>query len=365
MKKGRNLIIALAVLVVLGVVYILAKQGLFEKTEETGETVYVADLNADDIQEISLQLGEKTVKFVKTDDTWKLESDENFPVDEDKLGTLLDAVADLEAVRELTDAEDVSEYRLDSPSNTITVKNGDGEEIVLSIGDSASTGDIYVNNSAKEGTVYTVSSSFESEFDKDVYDFAQSTDFPEILTDNIQKITVENAGDTYVFYQEEREAEDTDETEDSTDTADESTDEETSEESATEMVWVLQKNEETPVDADSTKVGTLTSQIAGLTYTDYVNYNCTDMSQYGLAEPAAKITVDYTDSDGEEQTTILYVGSTDADGNYYTHVDDNTEIHVVSSSALSEFLGINVDDYKAAEETEETTEDTASEETTE
>ena len=235
----------------------------------------------------------------------------------------------------------------------------------MSIGDSASTGDIYVNNSAKEGTVYTVSSSFESEFDKDVYDFAQSTDFPEILTDNIQKITVENAGDTYVFYQEEREAENTDETEDSTDTADESTDEETSEESATEMVWVLQKNEETPVDADSTKVGTLTSQIAGMTYTDYVNYNCTDMSQYGLAEPTAKITVDYTDSDGEEQTTVLYVGSTDADGNYYTHVDDNTEIHVVSSSALSEFLGINVDDYKAAEETEETTEDTASEETTE
>lgn len=332
MKKVRNLVIALAVLIVLGVVYFLAKQGLFEEKEEVEEAVSVTDMSADDIQEISFKLGEDTVKFTKTEDTWKLESDANFPVDNEKLGTVLDAVADLEAIRELTDAEDASEYGLDNPINTITVKDTDGEEFSLNIGDSASTGDIYVNSTAKEGTVYTVSSSFSSQFDKKVYDFAQSTDFPDILTDNIEKVTVENAGDTYVLYQEDTEDSDTPDT---------------------EMVWMIQKNSDTPADADSTKVGELKSQIAGLTYVDYVNYDCADMSQYGLAEPSAKITVNYKDTEGEEQTAVLYLGDTDENGNSYSYVEGTTEVHTIASEVATKFQEMTVDNYKAAEETEE------------
>lgn len=353
MKKVRNLMIALAVLVVLGVIYILAKQGMFEEKEKTEESVAVTNLNADNIQEISFKLDDETVKFTKQENTWKLDSDANFPVDEDKLQTVLDAVADLEAVRELPDAEDEAEYGLDSPSNTITVKDNDGKEITLNIGAAATTGDLYLNSSVKEGTVYTVSSSFESQFDKKVYDFAQGTDFPDILTDNIEKITVENAGNTFVFYQEEREAEeDTDETTSDTDSENKETADETDSDAAdTEMVWVLQKNSEAPVDADSTKVGELKSQIAGLTYVDYINYDCADMSQYGLSEPSTKITVNYTDSDGgEEETAVLYLGNTDDDGNYYSYVEGNTEVHTVSSSVGSQFQSITVDTYKAAEE---------------
>lgn len=355
MKKVRNLVIALAVLIVLGVVYFLAKQGLFEEKEEAEEAVSVTDMSADDIQEISFKLGEDTVKFTKTEDTWKLESDANFPVDDEKLGTVIDAVADLEAIRELTDAEDASEYGLDNPINTITVKDTDGEEFSLNIGDSASTGDIYVNSTAKEGTVYTVSSSFSSQFDKKVYDFAQSTDFPDILTDNIEKVTVENAGDTYVLYQEERAVEETAE-EDTSDSDAESDDQEDTEDSDTpdtEMVWMIQKNSDTPADADSTKVGELKSQIAGLTYVDYINYDCADMSQYGLAEPSAKITVNYKDTEGEEQTAVLYLGDTDENGNSYSYVEGTTEVHTIASEVATKFQEMTVDNYKAAEETEE------------
>ena len=360
MKKVRNLVIALAVLIVLGVVYFLAKQGLFEEKEEAEETVSVTDMSADDIQEISFKLGEDTVKFTKTEDTWKLESDANFPVDDEKLGTVLDAVADLEAIRELTDAEDASEYGLDNPINTITVKDTDGEEFSLNIGDSASTGDIYVNSTAKEGTVYTVSSSFSSQFDKKVYDFAQSTDFPDILTDNIEKVTVENAGDTYVLYQEERTVEETAE-EDTADADAESDNQEDTEDSDTadtEMVWMIQKNSDTPADADSTKVGEMKSQIAGLTYVDYVNYDCADMSQYGLAEPSAKITVIYKDTEGEEQTAVLYLGDTDENGNSYSYVEGTTEVHTIASEVATKFHEMTVDNYKAVEETEESSTET-------
>lgn len=353
MKKVRNLVVALAILVVLGVVYFFAKQGLFEEKDETEEAVAVTGMSADDIQEISFKLGEDTVKFTKTEESWKLDSDANFPVDEEKLGTVLDAVADLEAIRELTDAEDASEYGLDNPTNTITVKDTDGEEVSLNIGDSASTGDIYVNSTAKEGIVYTVSSSFSSQFDKNVYDFAQSTDFPDILIDNIEKVTVENAGDTYVLYQEERAVE---ETSDSDAESDDQEDTEDSDTPDTEMVWMIQKNSDTSVDADSTKVGELKSQIAGLTYVDYINYDCADMSQYGLAEPSAKITVNYKDTEGEEQTAVLYLGDTDENGNSYSYMEGTTEVHTIASEVATKFQEITVDDYKEAEENSTETE---------
>lgn len=79
------------------------------------------------------------VTFEKKDDIWKKKDEEAFPVNQTTLDEAVSFLTDIESDRVLEDAENLEQYGLDEPSNTIKIKvetsklKGDSEESVEKI----------------------------------------------------------------------------------------------------------------------------------------------------------------------------------------------------------------------------------------
>ncbi|MCD7840835.1 MAG: DUF4340 domain-containing protein [Lachnospiraceae bacterium] len=440
MKKNKSfkLIAGVVVIAVLGGVY----YGLTvynEKTEEAeeeaaaGETILEVDTSA--LTAVTYTIDGEQVSFsLQDDDTWQKDDDETFPVDSSALLAPLDEAAELKSVRTLTEVEDISEYGLDEPQNTITLTDEDGTETIITIGDNnASTGNDYLMLNEDETTIYTVSTDLSSAFSDDLYDYAESEELPTLQASTIVGVSLEQAdGESYDLYledaiwmvsgtdlsietEEETEVEtDEDETAAEADTESETeevteteteTEEEAETEEETEAVTITAEELAAGVEADADIADTLTSALAGLSYTDYLDHNCTNLSEYGLDEPAATLTITYeeeaeteeeteteeaadeteadTDTDGEtesaeetetetetetevqtiELTITFFIGDTDDSGNYYVQMEGSTEVHTISSSVLSTVFGYTASEMIAPEEEETETETEAESET--
>ena len=282
--------------------------------------------------------------FEKKDDSWVKKDDTDFPVNQSTLDSAASSVTSVESDRVLEDVDDLAEYGLDSPANTIKIvtksedEDGDDTTTTLYVGDeNSSTSQYYVRKDDDEKTVYLVDSSCVEPFTKTLYDYAQMEDFPAISsTDTITKISVD--GDN--SYELKKDA----------DTS----------------VWSVSANGEED-KADSATVSSLVSSFGSMAYNSMADYKCEDKSKYGLDKPYSTITVDYqekveTSDDNEEtsdpetpdstdttemvdkQLTIL-VGNEADDSNRYVMVNDSNEVYTMSEETLSALTDKTEEDF--------------------
>lgn len=125
MKKSTKLVSAVVVLAVLGGVYVglntyVSKEEKTESSEEESKTE-VFSVKTDDIKSLEFIVDKKEVTFEKKDDSWVKKDETAFPVNQTTLDSAASAIKKVEADRVLEDVEDLTEYGLDSPSNTVTV----------------------------------------------------------------------------------------------------------------------------------------------------------------------------------------------------------------------------------------------------
>lgn len=371
-KKSMNLITAVAVLVVLSGAYVgvktyVAKQEEKENAEEEEEKTQVFSISSEDVQSIKFVIDKKEVTFEKNKDEWVKSDERDFPVDQDKLTEAIGSLDNVEADRVLDNVTDTTEYGLDDPTNTITVTDKDGKETVLHVGmENESTSQYYVENGEDESKIYVVADSVFQPFMKTLYDYAKAGTFPVIDSSTVSNVTVDENDDSYTLTKDD-----------------------------TTGLWNIQ-DQDGSEKADSAKVSSLTSSIASIAYGSFVNYNCTDLSEYGLDKPYGTITIDYqeeveaesdssedvsaadsteddtsandsteddtsiTDSTEEDtsvtdssdaqtrmvnrEMTILVGDQSDDDGRYVM-VNNSKEIYTISNDTLSVFLGKTKEDF--------------------
>ena len=408
MKKSTKLVSAVVVLAVLGGVYVglntyVSKEEPTESSSEEENKTEVFSVKTEDIKSLEFIVDKKETTFEKKDDSWVKKDEKDFPVNQTTLDSAASSVASIVSDRVLEDVDDLAEYGLDSPSNTIKIvsKVSDSEEdteesedtsdsdsaesssdaessedidnteesseatttTILYVGDeNQSTSQYYVRKDDDKKTVYLVDSSCVEPFAKTLYDYAQEEDFPAISsTDTISKITVKG-----------------------------------------EKSYELSKNEDTSSwsvsgdgdeeKADSATVSSLVSSFGSMAYDSLVNYKCTDESEYGLDDPYATITVDYqeeketeedSDTDGEETSDssdsdesedassddetvesaedtdaeeeaepemvdaqlVIKVGNVADDGNRYVMVNDSNEVYTMSEDTLSALTDKSEEDF--------------------
>src|SRR5699024_1965686 len=99
--------------------YVSKQEEAEEESEE--ETTYVLSVNSDDIESLKFVIDKTEVEFSKDGDKWIKTDEEEFPVDQDILTSAAESISSVAADRVLNDVEDLNEYELDSPQNTITV----------------------------------------------------------------------------------------------------------------------------------------------------------------------------------------------------------------------------------------------------
>lgn len=319
-KKTVKLVSAVVVLGVLcaayeGVNFYVTSQEEKE-TEENDTSVDLVSLEADDITAVSFTADQNEVEFDKKDDSWTEKSDANFPVNQDTVDSAVKGVASLTADQEISDVEDMSQYDLDNPQNTITLTTADGDTS-LQIGMESSNNQYYVKKEDDDKNVYLVSSSSIEPFMGTLYDFAESGTFPSVTSATITDVKVDKENG-YEITQD-----------------------------ADNLFWNVSDGKTTE-KADTTKAGTVTSAIGSLAYDKFVDYNCTDDSKYGFDDPYAVITVKYTEDEQEtqtvEKTLTIYVGDETGDDRY-VKVDDSKEVYTITKDSLTDILDSIMSDF--------------------
>lgn len=284
-NKTVKMVIAVAVLVVCcgayaGVKTYVAKQEQKESEEETEEKTTVFSASADDIQSLDFMIDKDETTFEKDNDQWIKKDEKEFPVNQTTLDDAASSVASIESDRVLSDVEDLEEYGLDTPSNTlkiVTKDSGDDSSedsaddsaktvtTTLYVGDeNSSTSQYYAYKDDDKTTVYMVDASSIEPFTKDLYDYAQGEDFPAISnTDDINKIYVSGENSYELVKNDDN------------------------------SLWTIQGAGDEKEKTDSATVSSLVSSFGSMAYNSFVNYKCDDKSEYGLDDPYAVITVDY------------------------------------------------------------------------
>ena len=353
MKKSTKLVSAVVVLAVLGGTYVglntyVSKEEKTESSSEEESKTEVFSVKTDDIKSLEFIVDKKEVTFEKKDDSWVKKDETAFPVNQTTLDSAASALEKVEADRVLENVDDLTEYGLDSPSNSVTVTTDDGTT-KFNIGDeNTSTNQYYISKDDDDSTVYVVAADTVSPFMNSLYDYAQGEDFPTIDSSTVKKVQVSQDEDSYIL-----------------------------EENSDGATWDVSGDGNSDKEsADTTAAGNVTSGLGNFAFDQFVNYNAEDLSQYGLDKPYATITVDYqekvknnstdstesgendstasesdsesgasadTDSsseDADSKTTtvdkqlVIYVGDEAGDGSRYVTVD-NKQIYTMSTDTLS------------------------------
>lgn len=190
MKKYKSMIILLAVFVVFFALYfVMGKVNEYQATKDIEETIMVTDF--DSLVSLEYSDGATTMSFVKEDDAWVWAGEEEITLDSDSVETIANVLSQVEAVRVLEGADELSSYGLEKPVYTITMENEAGTTLTLYIGDVVD--DNYYATTNDKVVVYTIGSSAVTnmEFDITVLEAEEEEETEETTDESTEETTEE------------------------------------------------------------------------------------------------------------------------------------------------------------------------------
>ncbi len=266
MKRGKRVLILLGVLVI-AVGAALAASRVKERREEIavfGETFL--SVPADSVTALSFSDGDTSLAFHR-DGTWFWDDDAAFPVDQEKIQSLLEPFEDMPAAFVIGDVDDYGQYGLTEPECTVTLTAGDQTTTVKMGAYSTLDQQRYVD--IGDGKVYLVADDPREDFEKELSDLIANDELPELDALASASVSGENSwsfrysesGDSYC-------AED-----------------------------VYFSDDGLPLD--TSRVETWLDRVGSVPLTDYVTYNATEeeLASCGLNTP--DVTVDITPKEGD------------------------------------------------------------------
>lgn len=299
MKQKKGMLILALVLGVLVVLYIglrVYNQQADKKEAEKAEAekIYLADVDAEQVEAVEYTDGQNTMSFVKEGDEWYYKEDEEIALLQDKVEEIVEAVVGLTAVRELENPDALEDYGVTEPAYTISYTAGD-ETKTIAIGDM--TGEDYYVTVGETGKIYTITSDILNSLSFELGDVAEQDTVPTIGSGNIEKVEVTQNGETTEY------------TEDDT----------------------LQE---------------LAGGFGVLELTDCVDFHATEeeLDGYGLDEEnRITASVAYKDLDTEEtETFVVYIGQMDSSETYrYVMVKDSGKVYQISKEIVDNMITVD------------------------
>ena len=291
MTRSKKLGIMLAILIVVAVGAVAAT-GIYSGGDEaqTGETILTVD--TDQVTSLSWSYNGEKMTFDRSDESWQYADDADFPLNEDYINTMLNTISEVVSYRTIDETDDLEQYGLEDPVCRVEVALTDETEgnmpdetetVSLSIGsESAMGGRRYI--SIGDGNIYMVDSSVLDSFSYGLLDVVEKDEIPAMTQTNRFTIQTRDNAMEIDFLEESGLS------------------------YSDEYIWFLNKDGEyTALDTDMTY--DLIDTVGTMAWGDCVDYDASEnLSKYGLDDPAATVSVEYT------TTVQTDTGQTDEDG---------------------------------------------------
>lgn len=337
MSKAKKLSILLGVLLAVSAAAFAVSRYETRKEEIRNSDEIIMTIDADSVDSLSWTYEDASLGFHK-EDAWLWDDDEAFPVNEEKISSLLNVFQEFGVSFVIENVEDYSQYGLEDPVCTIHIASGE-TEYEISLGSySAMDSERYV--SIGDGNVYLAS--------HDPYEDYQLVISDLILHDEIPCLS-EAAGirfsgsENYSIRYEENSAKTY----------------------CPEDVYFTNDN---PLDT-SLVTGYLTT-VSGLPLSDYASYNATaeELVEFGLDTPELTVIVDYPfendDEETETRTFEIHVGrnreelekaqesdeeDAEEDVTAYVRVGESQIVYTVSSEDYKKLMQVSYNDLRHKE----------------
>lgn len=126
----------------------------------------ITDIESSDVTVMTLETGTEILSFTLEDETWTLDSDPGYELDQDTVKRMVNTICSLESEWSITQPGPDSEYGLDTPNAVVTVTASDGSSVRCVFGTTSAedSGVAYMTASTSEGVVYEIDSNHLTAF---------------------------------------------------------------------------------------------------------------------------------------------------------------------------------------------------------
>ena len=296
-----------------------------QKGEAQGDLVLYR-LEQEEIFRITFGQPER-ITLVKGNDGWHDEADEDFPLNQAFVDTMLEKAAQLTVLRQVAEGNE-SSYGLDKPANIITVEtNSEKKTIYLGTVNSA-TGASYLRLDGSD-RIYTVESAFANIFSNSLTAMAARDTVPGLLPDDVTKFEIlEGTGGIRLLR-----------------VADEGGQSGNTGGSRKWSVRMLKDGAEDTAarPADDGAVVSIITSLIRLRFHEMAFYKPDGeiLERCGLSQPALTLHVEW----GEGETYELSIGGRVDEGNVYAYVRETDAVYLLDEDLAIPFRRLGLSDF--------------------
>lgn len=288
-----------------------------EKAEESDKELF--QLSSDDINKVEYQGEKSSLTFKKNGKTWKLASDQKYPLNQDRITEMVDETTGVAATKTVTTScDDLTQYNLDKPDLIVTVTDTSGKETTIYVGmESVSGGGRYAYCGGDEQKIYLISTSLYSSFDYSLGDLMTVPDIPTVQADEIRYLKVEKQkGKNFEAEYDEKNSPYKD-----------------------IYGWSIKQPYTQPVAGDKDGLQNLFGSYTNIGFSSGVSYKKDTAleKKYGLDQPQYTVTFRTAKKD-----VTLYIGKENSDqSSYYVQMKGKDGIYLMDASSVSKMITIN------------------------
>lgn len=307
MKRYKRILVLLAVLAVGCIATFALTQ--YEQEQENIRTsdAIILEIPNDTVTSLSWEYASgSALAFDKIDGVWQYQDDNAFPVDEEKVTSILQKFESFGVTFIIEDVEDYAQYGLDDPEATLHLTTQENSYDIKLGNFSTMDQQRYVD--IGDGNVYLVSKDPMDYIDEELSSMIDHDEIPSFET----VVSIRFAGsESYTITR----------IEESTDTY----------APADDLYFVERDGKNVPLDTASVK--TYLNTISTLSLSDYVTYNASEeeLQTYGLDAPTLSVTVDYTHTQTDENGDETTVSDT-----CVLHISENPAERAEADAAIAE-----------------------------
>lgn len=335
MTKGKKkqtrvlLLLSLCMICAIIVYVILLNKGSGDTTVvddklEDNSSLLIIDYSTDEINSITVTNQDGTMTYVAYEDGVKNKDALDMPLNQGYGNNMFKGLSNMVAVSSLGEVESLSDYGLDNPTIQVTIVDKKDAKQTLLFGDEVPMegGRYLLVEGEKE--VFIVSESYYTYYNYSKLDMIQVTTLPTIPTEYITAVEISKEDEMLLSL---------------------SYDENIASDYSKANFWTLKAKDRPTLAASVDEVQNLTANYASYNFINCVDYNATDLRQYGLHKPT-KLRVNYYNLENVEgkdeqvkveSTLELWIGD-EVDDKYYVKESSSNSVHTMSKSSVEKLL---------------------------